>query len=105
MTLDLTDKERALFKQWERFEGKAPTKAIVICFVTIIYKLHAAKEKAEFYREHFGCAVREHFLEHGWSEKELDDPRFNLVACYNPRHTWTDEQWLEASKDNLEAKA
>jgi len=93
MSLELTDEERALIVHWQDTEpGWKMARAINVAFFTIIHKLQAGKMKAEFYQDHTDGTYA----------------GSGLPACRckrtDPRHTYTDEQWLEAAKKELNVK-
>jgi len=81
MSLELTEEERWLIRT--RSQGGS-TQALDL--VPVVYKLMAGKMKAEFWRDH-----------------QLSN-RMECQICgteREPRHNWTDDQWLEAAKKKL----
>ena len=89
MTLDLTDGERRACKAWlATDEGWR-----IGAFGHAILKTQAGKMKAEFKLEHYVA-------------KPVKFVVYSIcVVCpkdgLDPRHNWTDEQWLEAAKAEL----
>jgi len=84
MSLELTDEERAFVRNG--------IKVNIFPWSTIILKLQAGKMKAEFCIEHDSCWID---TEGDWACEEGDDNKID------PRHSWTNEQWLEAAKKKL----
>jgi len=86
MSLELTDEERALVDQVRRkvnaaLFGLYATQEFAV-MLTAILKTQAAKMKAEFRLEYYALV-------------------YDNRNCDDPRHTWTDDQWLEAAKQAL----
>ena len=77
MSLELTDEERSLVALPEN--ATLPRERRL---VAIILKTQAGKMKAEFRLEYHASVY------------------YNR-NCDDPRHTWTDEQWLEAAQAEL----
>jgi len=94
MSLELTDEERALILAWE-ITPEVDVDS-VDDFLTIIRKLQAGKRSAEFKLAHSNT-----------------DGQGKCVYCYfspleelgsgdvDPRHTWKDEQWMDAAQAEL----
>jgi len=88
MSLELTDEERALVKD-KTVIGAAHEFAVML---TIILKLQARVMRLGFYADH---------------PQRLDE--HNRLYCGpcaaankpDPRHTWTDEQWMDAAQAEL----
>jgi len=92
--LELTEEERMLVIELTH------SLASRICitprhYLTIIHKLQAAKNKAEFWKDH--------------NEDPGCDGTRDCDICYwvipfpgnDPRHDYTDEQWIEDAKKEL----
>jgi len=85
--LELTDGERATIRNvrhgWEG--GAAPQEFVDL--IAIIHKLQAGKMKAEWQYGHRNCV------------ETKDGTILCTVGGGVNRHTWTDEQWLEAATE------
>jgi len=63
-------------------------------FRRTIYKLQGAKLKAEFWRDHTEYPGID-------GDKDCDICYWVEPFTLDPRHRYTDDQWLEAGKDDL----
>jgi len=88
MTLELTAEEMALLKEWR--EWSLDDRGLVI-----IHKLQAQVMKASFQLKHVNCDY--------WTTVWNLTTKAEVWICEEKirRHTWTDEQWLEAAKKEL----
>jgi len=90
MSLELTDKEREYIKEFIATYFDTPG------IGAIIYKLQAAKNKAEFWRDHTDYPDIDEDRVRGCDVCNWAEP-YSL----DPRHDYTDKQWLEAAKKEL----
>lgn len=86
MSLELTDEEICAARI-ERDHAEKQGSPFDLCLISALFKLQAGKMKAEFYTKH----------------DFLEIPMLCCDCCLvldkdDPRHTWKDEQWLEAAK-------
>jgi len=85
VTLELTDEERDFVRRWiDVVDSTAPMGLLVA--IRIIRTLQAGKMKAGWRYEHRNCV------------ETKDGTILCTVGGGVNRHTWTDEQWLEAAK-------
>jgi len=92
VSLELTDEERALVERWQTYAEHGSDLRIAL---SAIYKLQAGKMKAEFYKEH------EYLGPVPTDDAVCSTCWLTREDGTDPRHTWTDEQWLEAAKEHF----
>lgn len=80
-TLELSDEERAYIKTYPH------------CDKVIVHKLQGARLKAVFWRDHNESPGID-------GETDCDICYWSKPPTLDPRHKYTDEQWLEAGKED-----